>query len=551
MQKVHTINLGGIIFQIEEDAYELLKNYLSALRNHFQNQAEGSEIANDIEYRLGEMLNQKLTAGKGLIHKNDVEGIIAIMGQPTDFEEDEAPKSADTKENQPQNEASEKMKRKFYRDTDGRIIGGVCTGMAAYFGIDAWIFRVLLLASLYFGGAGFFVYIIFWIAVPKAKSTADRLAMKGEKPTLDNIVKSVEDRAKELNEGKFSGILKQIVGFFETIIRGILRFFGKITGFVLIVVSVIFLLILLAASQMSSTGGININDTTVGLNELLGIIYSDTNDIMFIKIIVLMMSIIPLLYLLLAGLKLIGSQLKVNKYFHYATLTIWFLALLSGGYFAIKTVYEFMAESGSTQTISISTNEGEILEIVPFESVKNIGNSTGKNAGNTNLKVSVDRSGFILSDSGLYISHVELEIEKSKTTEIELVYKASARGKNETEAIKNYKNIVYKFSKVDNHLLLDDFYKLNPGTQFRAQSVKIMLKLPEGQQIKLDPFIERLSLNLNDDDFDYDDDEIGGKTLMMTEAGLKCLDCEPKFSVKPSLSAPSSPVIDGNEEEEN
>ncbi|MFN0048499.1 MAG: PspC domain-containing protein [Cytophagales bacterium] len=541
MQKVHTINLGGIIFQIEEDAYEILKNYLSALRTHFQNQAEGLEIANDIEYRLGEMLNQKLTGGKLLIQKNDVESIIAIMGQPTDFDKGEAEdfNLGNSKSNF-QNE-EQKEKRKFFRDTDGRIIGGVSTGIAAYFGIEPWIIRIIFLISLFFGGAGFIFYIILWIAVPKAKTTADRLAMKGEKPTLDNIVKSVEDRAKELNTGKFTGFLKAIVGFIETILKGILRIFGKVFGAIILFLSSILLLGLIATSQFTSNGGITINDTTLGLNELMGLFFSNSTDVTIIRFVTFVLFCIPLIYLILGGLKLLGSQIKINKIVNYVAISVWFVALFTTAYFGIKTLYEFTAESGSTQTINISTNDGEILEVVPFESVKD--------AGKISARISDDKSGFILADSGLFISNVELEIEKSKTSEIELIYKASARGKNETEAVRNYKNIVYKFSKVNNQLLLDDFYKLNPGTQFRAQQVKLILRLPEGQQIKLDPFIDRLSLNLNDDDFDYDNDEIAGKILIMTEGGLKCLDCEPRKLTPPNPPSSEDEENDSNNEE--
>lgn len=537
MQKVHTINLGGIIFQIEEDAYEILKNYLSALRNHFQGQPEGLEIANDIEYRLGEMLNQKLINGKTLIQKLDVESIISIMGQPTDFDKDEAENSTSSAK---ANKEENKTKRKFFRDTDERILGGVSTGIAAYFGIEAWIIRIIFLISLFFGGAGFFIYVLLWIAVPKAKTTADRLAMKGEKPTLDNIVKSVEDRAKELNTGKFSAFLKEVSDFMETILKGILRVFGKIFGVIILLISSLLLLCLIAAIQFTSTGGITFNETTVGLNELFTLFSADPSDIIAVRIIGFILLAIPLFYFILGGLKLLGSQMKINKYFNYSAVAIWFIALFFGAYLGIKTAYEFSAESGSTQILNISNPEGEILEIVPFEAAKN--------SGTNQIQISDDKSGFILSDSGLFISDVDLKIEKSNSREIELEYRPSARGRNESEAIKNYKNIVYKFSKVNNRLLLDDYYKLNPGTQYRGQSVKLVLRLPEGQQIKLDPFIENLSFNLNDDDFDYDRDEIIGKILMMDEGGLKCLDCEPKGI---NLISPPPPLPDMPEEIED
>ena len=74
----------------------------------------------------------------------------------------------------------QRLRRRLYRDADSRVLGGVCSGMGAYFNIDVVIFRILFVLSVFMGGAGVLIYIILWIVVPKAKTTAQKLEMKGK-----------------------------------------------------------------------------------------------------------------------------------------------------------------------------------------------------------------------------------------------------------------------------------------------------------------------------------------------------------------------------------
>lgn len=514
MQKVHTINLGGIIFQIEEDAFEKLKTYLASIRAHFKNQAEGKEIADDIEYRLAEMLQQN--TGKNLVKLADVDHIINIMGQPKDFAEGETDeKTADIKT---QNLYSEKTKRKFFRNTDERVVGGVCSGIAAYFDIEAWIVRVLFLVTIFLFGGSFWLYLLLWIAVPKTKTTADRLAMKGEKPTIDNIVKNVEDRYKDLSQGTFSSFFKQLMGFIEAIVKIFVRFFRKIAGALIIFIAAVLIFGIFVSYQLGpENSSFNINGNSFGIMHLTKVFFASTSDVNIFKLATLLAAGLPMIYLLLLGLLIFGSTIKINKYIHLGAFLVWIASLIGCGYLGLKTAYEFSSEETSVQVMPLDTTTTETLEIVPFESIANTGNNS--------IKIVTDDAGFILSDSGLYISAVKLRIEKSKTNETELVYEASARGNNKYEATNNIKNIQYKFSKVDNKLLLDDFYRIKAGAMWRAQTVKIILKLPENQKIRFDPFIERLSVNIEDEAMDYDENDLGGKTLQMTSEGLKCLDC--------------------------
>jgi phage shock protein PspC (stress-responsive transcriptional regulator) len=171
MKKIININLSGRVIPIEDSAYENLQAYIESLRRYFINEEGRDEIINDIEGRIAELMNEKIRKGADRIADNDVEEIITSMGRPEDFEAEETIESAGSvKQSQPQQEAySEKKKsrKRLYRDTSDKFIGGVCSGIAAYLNIDPAIVRILF-AIISFGGFGFgfVVYILLWIILP-------------------------------------------------------------------------------------------------------------------------------------------------------------------------------------------------------------------------------------------------------------------------------------------------------------------------------------------------------------------------------------------------
>ena len=185
MKKTITINISGLVFNIEEDAYASLKNYLESIGNKFNNLAERQEIIEDIEARIAELFSEKLSRSKEVINEQDVEAIKIVMGSPDNFEEDESSEYSQEK-TEPKTQKKKKNK-KFYRDTDNNVLGGVCAGASNYFDWDVAIVRVIFLLSVIFLGTGVLIYIIFWIATPEAKSTSEKLAMKGKNATVDNI----------------------------------------------------------------------------------------------------------------------------------------------------------------------------------------------------------------------------------------------------------------------------------------------------------------------------------------------------------------------------
>jgi phage shock protein PspC (stress-responsive transcriptional regulator) len=179
-----SINLGGYSFNIDEDAYSELKLYLKNLELHLASEESSSEILSDIETRMAELFRAKLTGYKQVINITDVREVIAIMGNPEDFSDDEGPTRKE--------KFSTPGPHRMYRDTDHRIIGGVCSGIGAYWDIEPWIVRVIFVALALAGGMGILVYLILYIVLPEAKTTAQKIEMKGEPVNINNIKESVK-----------------------------------------------------------------------------------------------------------------------------------------------------------------------------------------------------------------------------------------------------------------------------------------------------------------------------------------------------------------------
>ena len=183
-----SINLGGYSFNIDDDAYEELKRYLKNLEFHFAGEESSQEILSDIETRMAELFRSKMTGYKQVITFQDVRDVMSVMGSPEDIADDEG-RSAKDKFSSP-------GYHRMYRDTDNRIIGGVCSGMAAYWGIDPIILRVIFAALIFAGGLGLLIYLVLYIVLPEAKTTAQKIEMKGEPVNIHNIKESVK---KEFN----------------------------------------------------------------------------------------------------------------------------------------------------------------------------------------------------------------------------------------------------------------------------------------------------------------------------------------------------------------
>ena len=191
MKKTVTINLGGSVFSIDEDAYELLKIYLDKIEGHFSDEGERNDIMSDIESRIAELFSGGDAPGSRPVTIKDVEKIIEIMGDPGDF--------AGTGEDSGSSGEAEssysgsKGSRRIYRDVDSRILGGVCSGMAAYWSIDVIWIRIIFVILAIGALSGVLIYLLLWLVIPPAVTTAQKLEMRGEPVNISNIGRAVKE----------------------------------------------------------------------------------------------------------------------------------------------------------------------------------------------------------------------------------------------------------------------------------------------------------------------------------------------------------------------
>lgn len=193
MKKTFQISLAKSLFTIEEDAFTTLEEYLNSVKKHFRNTEGKEEIIQDIEARIAE---QFIDAHVSIITASEVDKVIHSMGSVDEFGDD------DGKE-EPVSKLS--RKRKLYRNPDDSVVGGVCSGLAAYFGIETLIVRLIFVALLFANGIGLMVYIILLIAMPAAKTASQKLEMRGSDVTLESLSET---------ERRTSGKDTMIVNFF-------------------------------------------------------------------------------------------------------------------------------------------------------------------------------------------------------------------------------------------------------------------------------------------------------------------------------------------------
>ncbi|MGL4520276.1 MAG: PspC domain-containing protein [Phocaeicola sp.] len=268
MRKTLTVNLGGTIYNINDDAYSLLESYLEALKAHFGRSKAGEEIVNDIEFRISEIFSEHVARGVQVIDYIHVEQVIARLGKPEemdreiDFEEEEAGDGS-TKEEKKRRE--EEVKRKLFRHPDDKILGGVTAGVAAYLGWDVTLLRLALILLGCFVQGVLIAYLIAWIVIPLAKTAADKLAMHGRTANLENIGKTVTDGFERVNDyvrtpqarttwQKLGDGLVKVAGFFIKLVLILLAI--CCAPFLLIILALFFALLLVSLGLITATPAI-------------------------------------------------------------------------------------------------------------------------------------------------------------------------------------------------------------------------------------------------------------------------------------------------------
>lgn len=518
MNKTVNINLGGMFFHIDEDAYQKLTRYFDAIKRSLSNSSGQDEIIKDIEMRVSELLNEKQKSDKHVIGLKDVDEVIAVMGQPEDYIiEDELNSSKNY------TDYTVRKSKKLYRDKEKGMIGGVASGLGHYFGIDAVWIRIVLILLVFAGfGTGILAYIILWIVTPEAVTTSEKLEMTGEPVNISNIEKkvreefeNVSDKIKNVDYDKYGNQIKSGAGkigsSFGDFIMTVFKIFAKFLGVILIITGFAVLIsLLIAVFTLGSSDFIDVPwQSFVEAGNFTDYPIWSFGLLMFFAV------GIPFFFLVLLGFKLLTPNLKsIGNIAKYTLLALWIIAIAILISIGVKQASEVAYEGKTVQKETINLMPNDTL-YVKFKYndyyTKNIDD-------NENFKFVQDSS----SNEMIYSNNVRLEIlntdEKMPYVQIEKM----ARGKSFQDAKQRAEKIKYAVKIEGNKLILDNYLLTEVTNKFRDQEVALFLYVPEGVLLKPDATIQ--NYDQSDDSF-FNLHYSGNYLYKVENSQIKCLTC--------------------------
>ena len=522
MNKTVNINLAGIFFHIDEDAYARLQRYLETIRHSFSNTQGRDEIISDIEARIAELFNDKVKNDRQVIGIKEVEEVIAIMGQPEDYMVDE-----EIFEDEPTYARKEKTARvtgkQLFRDPQNGYVGGVSAGLAHYLSIDAIWVRLLWVLLTFLSTGGFIlIYIAFWIFVPEAKTTADKLAMRGEEVTVSNIEKKIREGFNDVSDSiknvdyekygkKATAGASSAATTLGSIIKFCLKLFVKLIGIILI---------LFAGSTLI---GLFVGLFAVGTFGIFDAWWIDYVTVLNIGAPLWVISLlsffavgIPFFFLFILGLKILVSNLRsIGKIAVLSLLGLWLISIIGLSVIGIShaTSRAFDGEVANTEVLNVRATDTLYLRMI------NNSSYTGKTWRDSDFRLAYEDGKDIIVGNDIRLI---VRSTKDSVGKIEVI--KSAEGRDFEDARSRAKQINYSKSLQGNELLLDSFYTTDTENGFRDQEVQVTLYLPEGTTL----FADENTSSFHRNSSRYEDilnSGEEGKYLKILENETSCENC--------------------------
>lgn len=527
MNKTVNINLAGTSFHIDEDAFGKLSRYLDAIRKSLKG-AEGSEeIMQDIEARIGELFSEKIESPSQVITLKNLDEVIAVMGQPEDYEvddeifEDVPPTSKSYSKSH--GNASHKQ---LFRDVDNKYISGVSSGLGHYFGIDAIWIRLLWVLLIVAGfGSPVVVYILLWILVPAALTTSDKLRMTGEPVNISNIERkfkegfdNVADRVKNVDYDKYGNKIKGGASdFFDSLgnlIVALFKVFAKFIGVLIIIVSLFTIIALVVG--FFAFGSIDVwgNNTIL---ENFAMVDTTNVPIWLLALLSLFAIGIPFFALFVLGLKLLISNLKpMSSTLKISMIVVWALSIIGLAILGIKQATEQAYDGNNIEERVLPIRTGDTLQI-SMRADKQFSYRVSRDNA-LQLKYNADEKKVI------YSNDIILNIKSTKDTIGKILIEKTAEGNNQLDAKKRAEAIEYNYSFENSSLMLDGFFITDTENKYRDQQIEITIYLPEGTIIYSDENVNSFynySSNFSELS-DYDND---AHYFRILKNDYECLDC--------------------------
>lgn len=536
MNKTININLGGVVFQINDNAYEKLEVYLNAVKKKFSASESTDEILNDIEARMAEVFTEILKREKvDIINLNHVDEVINIIGRPEEFESEGEAMFDETGE-------SSHLKKRLFRNPDDKILGGVCSGISAYFGIadPIWIRLTFVLLVIFGAGSSIIVYIVLWIIVPEATTTTEKMQMRGEKITLNNIEKSMkkefDDIKKKWNNVDASKTKREAKNLFKRIGSFFSELFGRAGRAAVVIIGLAFIIggsLFFFSLVVGTMAGVDAASNH--LTDLAFAIVQDKTDFVGASLSVAFLLLIPCILLVLGGFRLIlGPRMKFKGIF-LTSLGIWVLSLGVVTFVGLKTGLDFSNQAYTEEKHNLGLLSSDTLYVDLNHNTKSF---FWLNIRNSHLRMKTSQvkieNGKVFIDDA-----IELRIKPSLNDSFYLEVNKYASGKNTDVAVARAQNINYNLKQNDSSLILDRYISFQKNNLIRNQSVSLVLKVPEGKTIYFSPRMKSIAGSLVTDDDQWI--PLAGHFFQMKKEHLECLDCNQDKIKKEENDHPKEP----------
>ncbi|MCU0461805.1 MAG: PspC domain-containing protein [Bacteroidales bacterium] len=501
MDKTININLGGTLFQIDEEAYKILRDYLQAIDRKFKNTPGGSETIEDIESRIAEIFqSQKGTAG--IISLENVVDMIRIIGKPEDFDQADAEDgSGRAVYTQPG------PRKKMFRNPENQIIGGVCGGIGAYTNTNPVWIRILFVLITCFFFAGVFIYVALWIALPSAESDSRKKEMYGGMNNLARPGYTVNTPSNKIGNA-FDVIFRALGKVFFIIIRIILIAFGTmlvLCGFLALLSFVMIFVFKYPGSFSTDAFGFNM----AYLPDFLNYIISPA-VVPWVKALIAMAVVIPFMVLIYGGIRLIFWFRARDGFVWLAGFVLW---VMSAAALSIILINEGVGFAENEQTVSQEyfRTAPDTLYIMTGRTIADM---------NTDKEIEIpdeDYNIFISEEKKEIYIRTSLDINSDERKSASVTIRKHSAGRSKFSAIENAERLQYNFRIAGDTLYLDEFFTIPSGSKWSFDYVGVTVSVPENTVIHMDRTAESLFHSTDDDDFVSDPQK---SFWLMTEEGL-------------------------------
>lgn len=546
MNKTININLAGLFFHIDEEAYLKLQRYLEAIKRSFTDSQGRSEIVSDIEARIAELFNDRIKTSNQVIGTKEVDEVINIMGQPEDYLVDD-----DIFEDEPKSTYQRKSSiKKLYRDTENSYVSGVSAGLGHYLGLNAIWVRLIWIILIFGLGTGIILYILLWIFVPEAKTTTEKLHMTGEAANISNIEKKIRDGFHDVSENiknvdfqKHSDRLKEgLDNVSDAVSTSVDRvknnsslkntstnFFDTIGNIIMFMVKLIakFIGVILMITGITMFIGTIISILTVGLAQSVhfpGVDFIELSNnsgtpIWAMTVIAIAFIGILSFFIFYLGLKMIAPKSKsIGNAAKYSLLGIWIVSLVAFVYLSIN-------QGMSYKEKATLTSSETFYNVTKNDTLKLAMNYNDRYSDSFYRDNDFEYVTNEYGDQEIYSQDIRLIVKSTRDSVASIKIKQMANGFTFQEAKKRAQDINYVYQLNDNELLLNNYFTLNGNPKEKGQSIEAILYLPIGTTLYADENTYRYHANSSyyNDILDNGQEE---HYLTVEKNKMTCSDCE-------------------------